>query len=48
MLEGATQTQEVVYALSDLLRNNLRDIEILRRLFADSEDAFWRTYTDLY
>jgi len=32
MLEGASQTQEVVYALSDLLRNNLRDIEILRTL----------------
>lgn len=32
MLEGANQTQEVVYALSDLLRNNLRDIEILRTL----------------
>lgn len=32
MLEGASQTQEVVYALSDLLRNNLRDIEILRSL----------------
>jgi ligand-binding sensor protein/two-component sensor histidine kinase len=32
LLEGASQTQEVVYALSDLLRNNLRDIEVLRTL----------------
>lgn len=32
MLEGANQTQEIVYALSDLLRNNLRDIEELRSL----------------
>ncbi|MDU4961632.1 MAG: PocR ligand-binding domain-containing protein [Sporomusaceae bacterium] len=32
MLEGAAQTQEIVYALSDLLRNNLRDIEELRTL----------------
>ena len=30
LLEGAAQTQEVVYALSDLLRNNLRDIDSLR------------------
>ncbi len=30
MLEGATQTQEVAYALSDLLRNNLRDMDRLR------------------
>lgn len=27
MLEGAERTQEVVYALSDLLRNNLRNID---------------------
>ena len=32
LLEGASQTQEVVYALADLLRNNLRDIEVLRTL----------------
>lgn len=32
LLEGASQTQEVVYALSDLLRDNLRDINILRTL----------------
>lgn len=30
MLEGAAQTQEVAYALSDLLRSNLRDMERLR------------------
>jgi ligand-binding sensor protein/two-component sensor histidine kinase len=30
LLEGANQTQEIVYSLSDLLRNNLRDIEELR------------------
>lgn len=30
MLEGASQTQEVAYALSDLLRNNLRDMDRLR------------------
>ncbi|MDU2065729.1 MAG: PocR ligand-binding domain-containing protein [Sporomusaceae bacterium] len=32
LLEGATQTQEVVYALADLLRNNLRDMDDLRTL----------------
>lgn len=32
LLEGASRTQEIVYALSDLLRNNLRDIEELRTL----------------
>ena len=32
LLEGANRTQEIVYALSDLLRNNLRDIEELRTL----------------
>lgn len=32
LLEGASQTQEVVYALSDLLRDNLRDIDVLRTL----------------
>lgn len=32
LLEGASQTQEVVYALSDLLRDNLRDINVLRTL----------------
>lgn len=32
LLEGATRTQEVVYALSDLLRTNLRDIAEMRTL----------------
>ncbi len=32
LLEGASRTQEVVYALSDLLRDNLRDIDVLRTL----------------
>ena len=32
LLEGAAQTQEVVYALADLLRNNLRDMDDLRTL----------------
>jgi len=32
LLEGAEQTQEMVYALSDLLRDNLRDIDMLRTL----------------
>ncbi len=32
LLEGANRTQEVVYALSDLLRDNLRDIDVLRTL----------------
>lgn len=32
LLEGANQTQEIVYALSDLLRDNLRDIDVLRTL----------------
>lgn len=32
LIEGANQTQEVVYALADLLRNNLRDIEDLRTI----------------
>jgi two-component system LytT family sensor kinase len=42
LLEGAGQTQEVVYALSDLLRNNLRDIEVLRTL--DQEIKSIRDY----
>ena len=32
LLEGAEKTQEVVYALADLLRNNLRDIDVLRTI----------------
>jgi LytS/YehU family sensor histidine kinase len=32
LLEGANRTQELVYALSDLLRNNLKDIDELRPL----------------
>lgn len=32
LLEGAERTQEVVYALSDLLRTNLRDIAEMRTL----------------
>lgn len=32
LLEGASQTQEVVYALSDLLRNNLCDVDKMRKL----------------
>lgn len=32
MLEGAEQTQNMVYALSDLLRNNLRDLDQLSTL----------------
>lgn len=32
LLEGASRTQEVVYALSDLLRDNLRDIDVQRTL----------------
>lgn len=32
LLEGANQTQEVVYALSDLLRNNLCDVDKMREL----------------
>lgn len=32
LLEGASRTQEIVYALSDLLRNNLRDIDKPRTL----------------
>lgn len=32
LLEGASQTQEVVYALSDLLRNNLSDVDKMRKL----------------
>ena len=30
LLEGANQTQDLVYALADLLRNNLRDMDCLR------------------
>lgn len=32
MLEGAERTQDMVYALSDLLRNNLRDLDQLSSL----------------
>lgn len=32
LLEGASRTQEIVYALSDLLRENLRDIDVPRTL----------------
>lgn len=32
LLEGASKTQDVVYALSGLLRDNLRDIDVLRTL----------------
>lgn len=32
LLEGANQTQDLVYALADLLRNNLRDIDSLRSM----------------
>lgn len=32
LLEGAGRTQELVFALADLLRNNLRDIDVLRPL----------------
>lgn len=32
LLEGADKTQEIVYALADLLRENLRDIDIPRTL----------------
>ncbi|VBB05290.1 signal transduction histidine kinase internal region [Lucifera butyrica] len=35
LLEGAGRTQEVVYALSDLLRNNLRDIDQLETLASE-------------
>jgi len=35
LLEGASRTQEVVFALSDLLRDNLRDIDVLRTLEAE-------------
>jgi len=37
LLEGASRTQEIVYALSDLLRNNLRDIEELRTIEEEVE-----------
>ena len=32
LIEGAGRTEEVVYALSDLLRNNLKDIDKLRTI----------------
>lgn len=32
LLEGATKTQGVVYALADILRSNLRDLDRLRQL----------------
>jgi len=32
LLEGASKTQEIVYALADLLRENLRDIDVPRTL----------------
>jgi ligand-binding sensor protein/two-component sensor histidine kinase len=32
LIEGAGRTEEVVYALSDMLRNNLRDIDKLRTI----------------
>lgn len=35
LLEGAEKTQQVVYALSDLLRNNLRDVDVLRTVEAE-------------
>ena len=37
LLEGANRTQEVVYALSNLLRDNLRDIDVLRTLDEEIE-----------
>ena len=39
LLEGASRTQEVVYALSDLLRDNLRDIDVLRTLEAEMKSV---------
>ena len=39
LLEGASRTQEVVYALSNLLRDNLRDIEMLRTLDEEVESV---------
>lgn len=39
LLEGASRTQEIVYALSDLLRDNLRDIDVLRTLEEEVKSA---------
>lgn len=39
LMEGADRTQEVVYALSNLLRDNLRDIDVLRTLDEEIESV---------
>jgi len=39
LLEGASRTQEIVYALADLLRENLRDIDVPRTLEEEVKSA---------
>ncbi|EGW35916.1 histidine kinase-, DNA gyrase B-, and HSP90-like ATPase family protein [Desulfosporosinus sp. OT] len=39
LLEGAGKTQEIVYALSDLVRENLRDIDVPRTLEEEVKSA---------
>lgn len=39
LLEGASRTQEIVYALSDLLRENLRGIDVPRTLEEEIKSA---------
>lgn len=39
LLEGANRTQEIVYALADLLRENLRDIDVPRTLEEEVKSA---------
>ena len=39
LLEGAGRTQEIVYALADLLRENLRDIDVPRSLEEEIKSA---------